>query len=463
MAAGLISQSVLGDIANAIREQNGTSTKYTPSEMAAAVKALDGTKAGTATTLPLGSGTGVIGTPVLSSIADAIRAQNGSTTTYKPADMAAAIRALSWKPNVTPRALLLSDGTLELNCLEALQSKYGGTISQSYEISTAGYAKAADCPWDGIRAQVAKIWIDSSFASAVKDLGLTNFDHFFRSMTSLTEVTGFQYLSGMVSGNYCFYGCQKLETIWATAFDGSKMVAGTQMFGSDYKLVGGTDFTAASFVSHYSLCKLGAGGLLTDPANDKRQWFWGTVYSDNALEISAASTTDSTRTVLSHGRACVCAQYASQQALPWYANASKITSAKILDNMAKAGFAITRMNYWFYDCSNIASFGGFGNMPNLVSLRYTFSGCTGVNVFVLSGLDPSKLTDLYYAFSGCSNLAYIYVSSDWKLPSNSTGFQCFNGCKGLMGGNGTKWSSDHTAADYMRIDKDGEPGYLSEF
>jgi hypothetical protein len=129
--------------------------------------------------------------------------------------------------------------------------------------------------------------------------------------------------------------------------------------------------------------------------------------------------------------------------------------------MAEAGFTVTRMCYWFYDCSGITSFKGLKNIPNLASLRYTFANCTGINIFDLRGLGSSKLTDLFYAFSGCKNLLYIYVSSTWQLPSGATGYQCFNGCTPLTGGNGTQWSSGHTSADYMRIDKDGEPGYLT--
>ena len=46
MAMGTIDRGVLTDIANAIRVQNGGTDTYLPSEMAAAVLALDGTKAG---------------------------------------------------------------------------------------------------------------------------------------------------------------------------------------------------------------------------------------------------------------------------------------------------------------------------------------------------------------------------------------------------------------------------------
>lgn len=64
--------------------------------MAAAVTALDGTKAGTGSVTELGSGVGIIGESVFSAIAGAIRGQNGLSTKHKPGEMAQAIRDLTW-------------------------------------------------------------------------------------------------------------------------------------------------------------------------------------------------------------------------------------------------------------------------------------------------------------------------------------------------------------------------------
>ena len=94
MAVGTIQKSVLTDIANAIRVQNGGTDTYLPSEMAAAVLALDGTRAGTPFQAVAGTGTGVISDTVFDGIADAIRAQNGLAETYTPPEMAPAILAL---------------------------------------------------------------------------------------------------------------------------------------------------------------------------------------------------------------------------------------------------------------------------------------------------------------------------------------------------------------------------------
>lgn len=96
MAVGTIETSVLTDIANAIRFQAGVATLFTPGEMAAAVTALDGTNEGNyQAQIYMTLESGILSGHVFEDIADAIRGQNGSTDTYLPGEMAAAILALS--------------------------------------------------------------------------------------------------------------------------------------------------------------------------------------------------------------------------------------------------------------------------------------------------------------------------------------------------------------------------------
>lgn len=462
MAMGLISESVFGDIANAIREQNGTSTTYKPSEIAAAVTALDGTNEGNATTAELGTATGVIGESVFNDIADAIRGQNGLTTKYKPGEMAQAIRDLVWDVGLKARALFLSDGKLEFNCLDGRQVKSGSaTVKEAWEVSTSGYSGASERPWHSARGEITRVWIDESFATVVKDLGLTNFDYFFNSMSAMTEVVGFQYLSGMTTAKQCFVSCTYLESVYATSFDTSALTAGYQMFYGCQRLVGGTDGTVAGNSTAYSICKLGAGGVLTDPDDDPRQWFWGTVYADGYLEISASSDVTWSRGVVVHGRGCAQAKYQLASGLPWSDYKDRFTKVRVLADMATAGFTELNLDYWFYAYTGITSFEGLGNLTPVSQMRYAFSSCIGVTELDLTGLDPSGLTDLFYAFAGCSALATIYADAGWELPSGASGMGCFYNCKSLVGGNGTAWSSSNTSATYMRIDKDGQAGYLT--
>ena len=94
-------------------------------------------------------------------------------------------------------------------------------------------------------------------------------------------------------------------------------------------------------------------------------------------------------------------------------------------------------------------------------MRFMFASCA-VATLDFRGFDPSTLTDLFYCFSGCGELTTILADSTWALPTSGiSGMQCFYNCKKLVGGNGTAWSSSNTSYAYMRIDKEGTPGYLT--
>ena len=127
MTVGTIATSILTDIANAIRFQAGVATLYKPSQMAAAVLALDGTNAGNYAAQQYKQlQSGVLSDSVFEDIADAIRAQNGLSTQYQPGDMAAAILALTWDVGLKPRAVLPSTGVLEFNYVDRRRIVSGG-------------------------------------------------------------------------------------------------------------------------------------------------------------------------------------------------------------------------------------------------------------------------------------------------------------------------------------------------
>lgn len=455
MAVGTVSTRILTDIANAIRHQAGVATLYKPGQMAAAVSALDGTNAGNYQAqgyMQLDSG--ILSESVFSDIADAIRGQNGLSTQYQPGDMAQAILDLTWDVGLKPRALLLSDGTLELNYLDRRRSTLGGTIVQGYE-AYGGYASASARPWESVKLQVKRVVIDSSWANA----GVTNVNYFFNAFENMVEVTGFENMSGITSANQMFGSCPMLETIYATSFSSSGL-SGSLMFNGCNRLVGGADGFVPSSTSGASVCKIGTGGVLTDPNNDTRTWFYAHFYDDGEVVLTATSAPDVTRTLLASGRICAIGKYQALGFTPWdSSNRRYLTSATFAADMAS--FSYLNLIYLFYSCTNLASITGLGNLSGVRAMRYTFSSCA-VTTLDFRGFDPSTLTDLFYCFSGCSSLTTIYADSTWTLPSSGiSGSQCFYSCNSLVGGNGTAWSSSNTGYTYMRIDAAGSPGYLT--
>ena len=432
MTVGTIQTSILTDIANAIRFQAGVATTYKPREMAAAVSALDGTDAGNYQAQPYKQlQSGVLSDSVFSDIADAIRGQNGLSTQYQPGDMAQAILDLTWDVGLKPRALLLSDGTMELNYLDRRRSTLGGTILQGFE-AYGGYSSASARPWESVKLQVKRVVIDSSWANA----GVTNVSYFFNAFEEMTEVVGFQHMSGITSAGQMFGSCPKLETIYATSFSNSGL-SGSLMFNGCNRLVGGTDGFVPTNTSGASVCKIGAGGVLTDPNNDARTWFWGHFYEDGEAVLTATATPEANRALRASGRICAIAKYQAIGFTPWTGmtgptHRQYLTSATFAADMAS--FSYLNLIYLFYSCTNLATIAGLGNLSGVRQMRYTFSSCA-VTTLDFRGFDPSTLTDLFYCFSGCSSLTTIYADSTWSLPSSGiSGSQCFYSCNSLVGG-----------------------------
>lgn len=238
MAVGTVSTSILTDIANAIRYQAGVATTYKPREMAAAVAALDGTDAENYQAQPyMQLESGVLPESVSPDIADAIRGQNGESTLYAPGDMAAAILALEWDVGYKIRALLLDDGTLEINYYERRTSVTGGRIVQVFEIDPAGYSSASARSYDSIKLLVKRVYIDST----ISGLGIKNCNYWFNAFSNCSEVRGFENLSGMTSANQMFSSCTSLETIYATSFSNSGLSGSLMLPAAPGSSAGRTD------------------------------------------------------------------------------------------------------------------------------------------------------------------------------------------------------------------------------
>lgn len=469
MAVGKIGESVFGDIANAIREQNGTATTYRPGEMAAAVAALDGSKAGTGSVAELGSGVGVIGESVFSAIADAIRGQNGTDAEYRPGEMAQAIRDLTWDTGVKMRALLHSDGVMEINYVDGRQSLHStAAVTNVWEVSTDGYASYTDLPWYAERASVKKLYIDSSVAS----VNWSNVSYLCGYLPNVTDVYGLENLTGVTNVGFLFATDGALETIWDAGFDKSGVTTGTYPFNGCYRLVGG-HLTVAQNTSSRSLLHNGTGGLTTSPSDDQRKWVYFYVYpvygpdgtlSDYEAIVDATGETDY-GAISSRGtwmRVVGNAEYRTYLSMPWSDIRSSIKSFTFYENMDS--FAGLSMAYWFASCTHKGFFVSGWSHAHPTSACFLFSGCTGVTTLDLTGLDPSTITKWGYAFANMTALTTIKVDSTWALPgglSSSAKNQCFYGSKNLVGGNGTAYDSSKVSADMAVIDKDGQAGYLT--
>lgn len=444
MTKGLIRSKTLAAIADAVRTQEGSTAEIAVSQLAARVRALDGTKQGTPAQLGdrLG-GVGFIEGATLAGLADAIRAQNGSTVTYRPSEMAPAILALSWNTALKPRALLLSNGSIEFNYREGVSTSYYGVeIINAWEINPAGYNSASERPWDKDKQAIYSVYFAPDFAGA----GVSSTAYFFHGCTNLLEIMGFEVLQGVTNMNQMFVSCSNLRTIYA-AQPPASVTSGSIMFSGCSRLVGATGYVSKQTDTH---AKLTHDGVLTNPRNDLRHWVYGFAYADGELAISRSNMPDTTREVLAEGAHCLSARYNAVGAAPWYGARSSITRATIDPDVDF--FADGNLNYWFYGLNKLSSITGLQYFNGVGEMQHAFNSCTSLASIDLRGFDPSKLTSLFYTFAGCKALTTITVGPTWELPTSGlTGPSTFNGCTSIVGGNGTAYGG---GKDELRLHED---------
>lgn len=209
-------------------------------------------------------------------------------------------------------------------------------------------------------------------------------------------------LDGTDAGDYQAQPSWRSNGTWATRSAASSWTTGP---------------SRSTTTSGASVCKLGVGGVLTDPNDDRRTWFWAHYYADGEGVLTATATPDAMRELVASGRICAIGKYVGLGFTPW----DGMTGPTHRQYLTSATFA-----------SDMATF-------SYLNLNY-----------------------LFYTFSGCSRMTTIYTDSTWALPTSGiTGSQCFYSCGSLVGGNGTAWVSSKTAYTYFRIDTAKTPGYIT--
>ena len=123
---------------------------------------------------------------------------------------------------------------------------------------------------------------------------------------------------------------------------------------------------------------------------------------------------------------------------------------------------VTDMSYMFAD-SRMSSF-NFGkiNTENVTDMSYMFKNLYNLYTLDLLYFNTSKVTNMEGMFYECYILNTIYVDEDWwSTASVTNSTNMFYGCNNLQGSKGTKYDDVHNDAEYARVDKEGQPGYLS--
>lgn len=131
---------------------------------------------------------------------------------------------------------------------------------------------------------------------------------------------------------------------------------------------------------------------------------------------------------------------------------------------------VTDMSYMFsegeaLETLDVSKF----DTSQVTNMKAMFQACRKLIELNISNFNTSQVTNMSYMFCNCSSLRSIYVSEynettgkGWTTKNVTDSDNMFTGATKLVGGNGTKFNSSYIDATYARIDKEGEPGYLTE-
>ena len=123
----------------------------------------------------------------------------------------------------------------------------------------------------------------------------------------------------------------------------------------------------------------------------------------------------------------------------------------------------------FIGCSSLTSLDvSKFDTSKVIYMTKMFYECSSLTSLDLSNFNTRNVVKMNGMFCDCSSLITIYVSEynettgkGWTTKNVTDSDDMFTGATKLVGGNGTKFNSICIDATYARIDKEGEPGYLT--
>lgn len=360
------------------------------------------------------------------------------------------------EPDEDEAYALYNNGTLSFYCDGDRSLRSGETYDMpDYWSSPEWHRNSSDMSRYIEGKNVKRVVFDSSFAKARPKCTMA----WFSDMSSITEIEGLQYLntSEVTCMSEMFYGCSNLKTLDVSHFNTSKVTYMGYMFDECSSLVSldVSHFNTSkvtSMMSMFRMCssltKLDINNFDTSNTTEMKNMFaeCSNLTSLNVSNFDTSKTTDMS---------------------------SMFYGCSRLSELDVSGFntsQTTQMSSMFYGCSRLLEIDVSNfNTSNVYNMTWMFGGCSSLTSIDISSFDISSLVDEYEEnalqgmFFGCNNLKTIKCGVLWNVKNIAYSSDMFSGCACLVGGKGTNYDSNHTDAEYARIDGGpGKPGYFTD-
>ena len=286
---------------------------------------------------------------------------------------------------------------------------------------------------------------------------VTDMSYMFSECKGLTSLDLSKFDTSKVTDmSYMFSECNGLTSLDVSKFDTSKVTNMNSMFYLSYNL---TSLDVSKFDTSQvtnmrcmfdycnSLTSLDVSKFDTSQVTNMNCMFW-TCISLTSLDVSNFDTSQVTDMSSMFG---------------------KCKSLTSLDVSKFDTSQVTSMDTMFHVCENLTSL----DVSNFDTSKVTnmfamFWDCRSLTSLDLRKFDTNQVIDMSYMFTECSSLKSIYVSEynettgkGWTTKNLTRSSKMFLDATNLVGGNGTVYNSSNVNATYARIDKEGEPGYLT--
>lgn len=146
-----------------------------------------------------------------------------------------------------------------------------------------------------------------------------------------------------------------------------------------------------------------------------------------------------------------------------FAGCSALTSLQLSGFNTKN---VTNMQCMFNECYSLErlELGNF-NTEQVTDMNKMFNHCAALTCLDLSNFNTKNVSWMEMMFYGCCRLKTIYADEEkWSTARvvEPSGSYMLDGCDCLVGGNGTTHDRLHINHEYARIDKPGQPGWLTQ-
>ena len=285
----------------------------------------------------------------------------------------------------------------------------------------------------------------------------TNMKYMFYMCKALTSLDVTKFNTSQVTNmEFMFYGCNLLTSLDVSKFDTSQVIN-----------------MQAMFYACESLTSLDVSKFNTSQVTNMS----GLFYECSLLKNIDLSSFDTSKVTDMSFMFNYCVSLTSLDVSKF--NTSNVTNMML---MFESCISLTSIGLSNFDTSNVTSMAAMFEMcfsltnidvsnfdtSKVTDMSYMFYQCKGLTNIDISSFNTSNVTNMSRMFSTNPNLKTIYASeyneetdTGWTTKNVTNSSSMFTGCTSLVGGNGTVFASAHIDKEYARIDKEGQPGYLT--